>query len=549
MEIKTYITPLLKYWWLLLTASLIALVCSYLVVRKQPPIYQTHSTLIIGRSVYSPNPNASDLYLNQQLATYYADIAQRQPVRDATMAALGLQWLPEYFVRPLPNTTLIEIAVTDVSPIRAQVVANELANQLVKSSPTDSQSNTQSHTGFINQQLSDLETQITKTKDEITKNQELLGSLNSARQIAQTQSDINVLETKLITLQTNYANLLANTDRGASNVLSVVESAILPTDPIGPNKVPMILLSVGIAFIIAAGAAYLLEYLDDTLKTPEDISHVLNLPVLGSLSEVKQGQNEADYVEENPRSLIAESFRSLRTNLEFVAIDQPVDTILITSSGVSEGKTSVATNLAIVMAQGGKKVILLDADMRNPSIHEALKISNSVGLSDLFRSNANAKMVTNEWKDGILVITAGKTPPNPTDLLGSKKMDAIINELKQMADVVIIDGPPFIVIDAAVLSAKVDGVLLIVRHAITRKGAARDTMEQLRRSGARVLGVAINRIPRTGESYFGTYRYYDKYHSDRGEAPSSKSKLQDLLGRIKRKIPIEIITEDKSHPS
>jgi capsular exopolysaccharide synthesis family protein len=311
----------------------------------------------------------------------------------------------------------------------------------------------------------------------------------------------------------------------------------------------MILLSVGIAFIIAAGAAYLLEYLDDTLKTPEDISHVLNLPVLGSLSEVKPGQNEAEYVEENPRSLIAESFRSLRTNLEFVAIDQPLDTILITSSGVSEGKTSVATNLAIVMAQGGKKVVLLDADMRNPSIHEALKISNSVGLSDLFRSNANAKMVTNEWKDGILVITAGKTPPNPTDLLGSKKMDAIINELKQMADVVIIDGPPFIVIDAAVLSAKVDGVLLIVRHAITRKGAARATMEQLKRSGARVLGVAINRIPRTGESYFGTYRYYDKYHSDGGEAPSSKSKLQDLLGRIKRKIPIEIITEDKSHPS
>jgi len=549
MEIKTYITPLIKYWWLLLAASLVAFVSSYLIVRKQPPIYQTHSTMIIGRAVYSPNPNASDLYLNQQLTTYYADIALRQPVRDATMAALGLEWLPDYIVRPLPNTSLIEIAVTDVNPVRAQVVANELANQLVKSSPTDSQSETQSHSAFVNQQLSDLETQITKTKDEITKKQELLGGLNSARQIAETQSDINVLETKLITLQTNYANLLLNTDRGASNVLTVVESATLPTVPIGPNKGPIILLSVAIAFIIAAGAAYLLEYLDDTLKTPEDITRVLNLPVVGSLSEVKQGQNEAEYIEENPRSIIAEAFRSLRTNLEFVAIDQPLNTILITSPGVSEGKTSVATSLAIVMAQGGKKVILLDADMRNPSIHGALKISNSVGLSDLFRSNANAKIVTNEWKDGILIITAGKMPPNPTDLLGSKKMDAIILELKQMADVVIIDGPPFIVIDAAVLSAKVDGVLLVVRHAITRKGAARDTMEQLKRSGAKVLGVAINRIPRTGESYFGTYRYYDKYHSDDGEALSSKGKFQDLLGRIKRKIPIEIITEDKSNPS
>jgi polysaccharide biosynthesis transport protein len=549
MEIKTYLTPLLKYWWLLLTASLIAFVCSYLIVRKQPPIFQTHSTLIIGRAVYSPNPNAADLYLNQQLATYYADIAIRQPVRDATMKALGLQWLPDYFVRPLPNTTLIEINVTDVSPIRAQAVADELANQLVKSSPTDSQSNDQGHSTFINQQLGDLETQINNTKDEITKNQELLGTLNSARQIAQTQSDINVLETKLITLQSNYANLLSNTDRGASNVLSIVEAASLPTVPIGPSRLPMILLSVGIAFIIAAGAAYLLEYLDDTLKTPDDITRVLNLPVLGSLSEVKPGQNEADYVEENPRSIIAESFRSLRTNLEFVAIDKPLDTILITSSGVSEGKTSVATNLAIVMAQGGKKVILLDADMRNPSIHAALKISNSVGLSDLFRCPANAKIVTNEWKDGILVITAGKMPPNPTDLLGSNKMNEIIDELKQMADVVIIDGPPFIVIDAAVLSAKVDGVLLVVRHAITRKGAARATMEQLRRSGARVLGVAINRIPRTGEGYFGTYRYHDKYLSDEGEMHSHKGRIQDFLARVKRKIPIEIITEDKSNSS
>ena len=109
MEIKTYLTPLIKYWWLLLAASLVAFVSSYLIVRKQPPIYQTHSTMIIGRAVYSPNPNASDLFLNQQLTTYYADIALRQPVRDATMAALGLEWLPDYIVRPLPNSTLIEI--------------------------------------------------------------------------------------------------------------------------------------------------------------------------------------------------------------------------------------------------------------------------------------------------------------------------------------------------------------------------------------------------------------------------------------------------------
>jgi capsular exopolysaccharide synthesis family protein len=549
MEIKSYINPLLKYWWLLLSASVVAFLSSYMIMHKQPAIYQTHSTLIIGSTIFSPNPNASELYLNQQLASYYVDMAYRQAVQNATMSSLGLQWLPEYHVQNLSNTSLIEIDVIDTNPLRSQAVANELANQLVKLSPSNSQSNAQDHQTFINQQLSDLETQINATKDEITKQQAQLGSLNSAKQIADTQSNINALTTKLLSLQTIYSNLLLNTNQGASNVLSVVEYAPLPTFPIGPQRTIMVLLSTVIALVIAAGAAYLLEYLDDTLKDPEDINKVLNLPVLGSLSEVKQGQNEAEYVEENPRSAIAEAFRTLRTNLEFVAIDQPLDTILITSPGVSEGKTSVATNLAIVMAQGGKSVVLLDADMRSPSIHEVLKVSNSVGLSDLFRSDANAKIVTNEWKDGILIVTAGKMPPNPTDLLGSQRMDSILKELKDLADIVIIDGPPSIVIDASVLSAKVNGVLLVIRHSITRKGAARATLDQLKRSGAKVLGVAINRIPRSGERYIGSYRYFDKYYVDDQPITPSHRILQNIMNRLKRKMPVEIIPDDKVHPN
>ena len=135
MEIKAYITPLLKYWWLLALATVVAMISSFIVTSQQPPVYQARTTMVIGRAVYEANPNSADFYLNQQLASFYADLANREPIRNATMSNLGIEWLPEFIVRPLPNSQLIEIAVTDTSPIRAQAVANELANQLILQTP------------------------------------------------------------------------------------------------------------------------------------------------------------------------------------------------------------------------------------------------------------------------------------------------------------------------------------------------------------------------------------------------------------------------------
>lgn len=515
MELGAYLRPLLKWWWLLAAATAVALVSSFIVTARQPLTYQSSTKLIVGSTVFESNPTSGDLYLNQQLAGFYVNIAQGERVRNAAMQALGTDWLPNYIARPIPNSQIIEIVVSDVSPERAQAVTNALSNALIQQSPTNNLEQ-QSHKAFIEDQLRQLETNIQETQAEIVKKQEELGTLFSARQIADTQAEITALQTKLTTLQSNYANLLANSSQGATNTLTILEPANLPTYPVGPNKSMIILLSGMIALVISAGAAYLLEYLDDTLKIPEEIYELLNVPVVGFISEIETGKYHGDYVAKHPRSAIAESFRSLRTDLEFAAVDKPINTILVVSPGVAVGKTSIAINLAVVIAQGGKKVYLLDADLRKPSVHRSLGLPNRQGLSDAFRKEKDVRDLAHFWQEGnIHVVTSGPLPPNPSELLSSRKMDQVLETLENEADIVIVDGPPFLVTDAAILSSKVGGVLLVIRYGHTRKAEALKTVKQLERTGARILGVVLNQIPRKGQEYLGAYRYYAGYYAER----------------------------------
>lgn len=532
MELGAYIKPLIKWWWLLVTATAVALISSFIGTSRQPLVYQSRTTLITGSTVFEANPTSGNLYLNQQLANFYVTLAQGQTVQNAAMQALGITWLPEYIARALPNSQIIEIVVSDTIPERAQIVANALANALVQQSPTYSQGQ-KARESFIEAQLDKLEQDIQATRDKIAEKEEELGKLFSARQIADAQTDIAALETKLNTLQSNYGTLLANSQRGAVNTLTVLEPANLPTRPTGPNRYMIILLSGAIALAIAAGAAYLLEYIDDTLRDPEEIQRKLDLPIVGFISAMEKGKYHGDYVAKHPRSAIAESFRALRTDLEFSAVDKPLKTILVSSPGVAAGKTSIAINLAVVIAQSGKKVYLLDADLRKPSVHRSLGLPNRQGLSDAFRRDKDIRDLAQFWEEGnVHVITSGPLPPNPSELLSSRKMDQILQAVEREADVVIIDGPPFLVTDATILSAKTEGVLLVVRYGYTRRDSAINAVKQLQRTGARILGVVLNQIPRSGEEKYGVYRYYAGYYAERED--DYRSIPKNGRGRLSR---------------
>lgn len=199
----------------------------------------------------------------------------------------------------------------------------------------------------------------------------------------------------------------------------------------------------------------------------------------------------------NPRSPIAEAYRTLRTNLEFSNLDRSLRALLVTSPGPDEGKSTTLANLAVTIAQGGKRVILVDADLRRPSQHQIFNLKNSVGLSDMVRDDALLANppLQDTGVPNLQVLTSGPLPPNPAEILGSKRMSDILAALLSRADMVLLDAPPVIAVtDAAVLSAKVDGVLLVIRAGKTKRENAKKAQQQLEKINARIIGVVLNNV-------------------------------------------------------
>jgi capsular exopolysaccharide synthesis family protein len=378
---------------------------------------------------------------------------------------------------------------------------------------------------FINQQIAYLKQKIVDTQASITQKQQALANASSAFQVSELNDEIQGLETKMSLLQTNFVSLVSSTESGAINTLSVLESASLPTIPIGPNKRLVIIMAALGGIVFAVGAAYLIEFLDKTLKTSEQIHRLVQFPVIGYIGNV--GKSGWKHVTENPRSLVSEAFRALRTNLEFSAVDRPLKTILVTSSDAGDGKTLVAANLALILSQTEKKVVLLDCDLRKPDVHRALGIKSRPGLAEVFREHSPILDAIQKVNDqNLSVIPAGSVPPNPAELLSSKRMKQILETLSEIYDLIIIDCAPMRTTDALIMAAQVDGVVLVTRYGHTTENALQTGVEQLKRSNTRILGVILNLVPRANTF---AYRYYpNAYYGRAEENPSAK--LGELHG-------------------
>ncbi|MBV6451638.1 MAG: Iron-sulfur cluster carrier protein [Anaerolineales bacterium] len=512
MELNPYLKPLIKWWRLLVVTVALAVVSSSISVIFQPAQYVSRTTLMIGSTFLNPNPDSGQIYIAMQLATIYADIAKREPIQDATMESLGIDWLPPYTVRVVENTQLIEILVTDTNPERAQIIANELAYQLIQQSPAVNQSETGQRQEFIKTQLSSLEFQIQDTQKQIEELQNALTTMNSTSQIAKTEQDIKNLADKLVGLRANYATFLANSQEGALNILTVVEPANLPTKTSGTSKFVIILLAALVGLVLAVAAVYGLEYLDRTIKTTSDVERVFNLPVIGYLASISENGNNATYVVSHPNSLVAENFRLLHSNLEFFQAYNASKTILVTSPTQGNGKTTIAVNLALTVAASDQKVAIVDADLRRPAVHTALKIPQGPGLADIIHSKINVKEVVRSVKGkDIDVVAAGSIPPSVTEVVGSKKIAAILKDLRDDYDTIIVDAPPLVISDSYNLASKVDGVILVLEPGLTKDDQAKVIKEQLTRAGAKVIGIVFNKVSSVSAKSYGDTKYLSMY--------------------------------------
>ncbi len=544
MDLKSYFSPLLKWWWMILAAAVIAAGASFVITLGQPPMYQSRTTLIIGQSLTNPNPNSTQFFLEQQLAAIYADMANREPVRRGVMEELGLRWLPQYAARALPETQLIEVVVTDTDPVRAQAVAAAIADQLIARAPTTEQSTDQERQQFVEAQLAAMENDIAITESEIEKLKLELGNLNSASQINQANQEIASQEAKLRTLRDNYSRLLSSTQRGAVNTLAVIEPAEIPSRPIGPNRGFTILIAGLIGLGLAGASAYVIEWLDQTIHSSEEAGRILQVPVLGEIPRMPKGSDPLSYVNDEPFSPITDAFRSLRTNLEFLGLGHKVKTILIASPGDSEGKTTVAVNLAIALAKAKKRVILIDADFYRSELNEKFGLEGKKGLGDLFLDGKIGKdCLIPLFRNQVYLVPSGTTPPNPSEQLGSVEMVRALEMFKEVTDVIIIDGPPFIISDALVLSARVDGVLVVVSQGKSRRDVLTKIKSQINRANAHLLGYIVNGVTPKSAYYYGHYYQVDhKVKNGNGKAsepvPSKprEKPMEEEEGKIVRRV-------------
>jgi polysaccharide biosynthesis transport protein len=337
-----------------------------------------------------------------------------------------------------------------------------------------------------------------------------LASANSARAIQQYQANIDALESRLRSDQATYSSLLQTTE-GRTNYLSIFERATIPTRPVSPNVPETILMAAAIGLVLALGGAFLIEFLDDTVKTPDDMARTAELPMLGSIAHAngKEGGAAVLIAADMPRSPITEAYRSLRTNIQVSSVDKPVQTLVVTSANPGEGKTTIAANLGVVFAQAGKSTILVDADLRRATLHKLFNLQNREGLTSALLMD---EPVANGWLldtgvENLRLLTSGPLPPNPAELLGSQKMHRLVERLKEEAEVIIFDAPPILpVTDAAVLALEADGVIVVGQAGRTRRGAARKAVENLRQVEGKVLGGVLNCVHwKRSDGYYYTY--------------------------------------------
>jgi capsular exopolysaccharide synthesis family protein len=294
--------------------------------------------------------------------------------------------------------------------------------------------------------------------------------------------------------------------------LEVTSPPALNTTPVAPKPLVTMGLALIIGLALGVGIALLRELLDKTFRSADSLRAATKAVVLGTIAFDDTAKASPLIVDGQARSVRAEAFRQLRTNLQYVDVDNPLKVLAVTSSIAGEGKSSTATNLAVSFAEAGAKVLLIEGDLRRPRVAEYLGIEGGIGLTNVLTGRLAIEDVLQPWgKGGLTVLASGPIPPNPAELLGSKSMAQLLQSLKKTFEIIIIDTPPLLpVTDGAIISAEADGAILVVRHGKTKRQQVSRAIASLEAVDARLLGAVINMAPTRGaDSYGYGYGYYD----------------------------------------
>ncbi|MEM7129006.1 MAG: polysaccharide biosynthesis tyrosine autokinase [Chloroflexota bacterium] len=526
IDFKLY-TDLLRRWaWLVLALGLLFGIVAYLVSSVATPTYYASSTLLIdnaqsGGITPTGQSRYTELLYTQRMAQTYATLMMGAKIRGQVANEVGLDsaafgnHIEEISVYPVEDTQLLIVEVTGFTPEYVSSVANTLPEVFIVEIQSMALQRFADSKTSLQEQLDKLEVKIDDLESEI-------GALGEPT-TPQMELERTKLQTTLSQYQNNYVDILGQFEtirlaeaQAASNIF-VTDPASVPTTPVGPP----VMMNTFMGFAIGAGLALLfislLGYLDNSIGTPDKLRRRFNQPVLGSipvfslLPSNKSGASDSNLVTvKRPRTQVSEAYRILRTGILSSVRTENIKTIAVTSSTSEEGKSTTAANLAVVMAQSGMSVALIDADMRRPTQHQLFSITLRPGLADTLGATGEVQLRYEKHPllPNLAITPAGTIPMNPSELIGSQKMYQLIDNLSKKVDIIIFDTPPLLsVADTQIISGSVDSVLMVV-DAETEPSLVAKGLDALQMTNTNLLGLVLNRSEESNSKQSGSFGYY-----------------------------------------
>jgi len=539
MELRKFVAVLLKRLWLIVLATALVGGMTFLLSITSTPIYSASVTLQIDQGADPRADVYSSLRASEASAGTYVEMIRspvilRQVIDELQLPFSAGELAGAVSAEQIRDTQLIRIGVEDSDPARAKETANRIAAVFIRENQLKQQARFEAGRREIEQKIKDLEKRIDETQTAIASLGDPTDPKNvnlpefARTELVRWQSQLARYETEYTLLIRSQEDFRLAMARYMDNV-TVFAPAETPTSPVRPSTMLNTVLGLISGVVLGVSTAFLLEYLDDTVKAGEDLA-ALGLTLLGHISRIAKAKELKDTLvtHMSSKSHVVEAYRILRANVEFAGFGNPGGTILVASAEPTEGKTTTVANLGVVAAQAGKRVIVVDSDLRRPRLHQMFELEREKGLTSLLleaEPDVDAALQPTEV-EGLQVLVSGPLPPNPADLLGSPQMGRLIEKLGERADLVLFDSPPVLAVaDASLLAAQTAGTILVVDAGETRRDAVRRAKEALEKAEARILGAVLNRERHGGRGY-GYYYYY--YYSDEGGREKRRRGRRDV---------------------
>jgi non-specific protein-tyrosine kinase len=487
MTLRDYAGVVARRKWVVIAAVLLSTVIAVGLTATQTPVYSASSEVLVQPRGQDGLFESQVVNLNARAIDTEIQVIEGQAVRARVQLNLGLDSLPPAAnASAVGQTDVISIAVRDTNASNAALVANAYADAYIEVRREQAVKELLDASAEVQTAIDALQDQIDELADDDPRRSGLITQLSN-------------FQTTLDQLRVDAALRTG----GAA----VIKSAVVPTGPVEPTPVRTAMLAAVIGLLIGLGAAFLIDYLDDKVRSEDDLERLVDRPVLAVVPVDPPPDNRPIAISE-PGHDATEQYRGLRTNLLFLGLDRSINVVQVTSSLAGEGKTTTATNLAVVLAQAGHRVALLDADLRRPRVHEVFAVPQSPGFTDLLLGE-DAKHVVNHLDiaggNRLSVYTAGAVPSNPSEMLSSRRAHQLLTEMGGHYDYVVVDSAPILpVSDSVALSGAVDGVIVVAHAGRVTNDNIVETVERLDRVSAPILGLVLNQASRSSN---GTYAY------------------------------------------